>query len=140
MLSLRDMPKQKTGTLNIPEAKKAEQSGKIAKEGRNPTYCVYEPSPIPDSLTGLFTITHFILMPLTHLQMRASRQRDSVIAQSLPAHHAIPVHPDRCSLHYISASYILTTYHSLTPWCLLISTSCYKQNYLISPQNHLSSG
>lgn len=35
MLSLRDMPKQKTGTLNIPEAKKAEQSGKIAKEEKN---------------------------------------------------------------------------------------------------------
>ena len=75
-LSLRDMPKQKTGTLNIPEAKKAQQSGKIAKEERNPTYCVYEPPTIPDSLTGLFTITHFILMPLTHLQMRASRHRE----------------------------------------------------------------
>lgn len=76
MLSLRDMPKQKIGTLNIPEVKKAEQSEKIAKEERNPTYCVYEPPPIPDSLTGLFTLIHFILIPLNHLQMRTSRHRE----------------------------------------------------------------
>lgn len=140
MLSFRDMPKQKTGTLNIPEAKKAEQSGKIAKEERNPTYGVYEPPPIPDSLTGLFTITHFILMPLTHIQMRTSRHREipSLPSVSQLTMQSLCIQPGVPST--TSQLPILTTYHSLTLWCLLISTSCYKQNYLISPQNHLSSG
>lgn len=68
MFSLRGMPKQKAGTLNIPEAKGAEQSGEHSKARRDLTYYVYEPAhPIPVSLPRLFTITHFVLMPLTQL-------------------------------------------------------------------------
>jgi hypothetical protein len=97
------------------------------------------PAPLPD----LFNYHPIFHCKTTHpiFSEKIEAQIDAVYFLISPSSWAQA--PPLClltqsSLCCTSAACLLIT-HGRAPWCLLISASCYKQNYL-SSQNHLSSG